>query len=570
VALLRLLASRGVSFAVVLLLCGCGGGGSGSAPPVTATPIPTAQPSATPVPGPGTATFTLTPDSTSSITGRRRSPRYVSPSTASIAIVLGGAGTATYLNLGDPAHCDASQKCSVSIAAAAGNDAFLVSAYSGTNGSGSLLSRATVQALIASSGNSVVPVVLNGDVASMTIGLANVNPMLHHATTDAVTVIAKDAAGSTIVGPGGYLYPIVLADSDTSGHSSLTKTTLNGPGDTTALLYDGGYGSGTLTASALGAAAPAPVSFFPLVATTETPLPAGHTAHEIIVGPDGALWFVDSPLLLGRITTSGALTQYAVPANWNPHSICAGPDGAIWFTAQGTQFAYAAMIRRAPDGTYNVYQVGTPFAVGDCATGPDGNLYANFGSSLLQITPTGTVTTLALQDKSGNSIRVGSPIVGSPDGALWFVDTGYGALDRYDLTTHALTIYLVAVPFGAGGAPVSAVPAGVVLGPDKRFYFIAFFSIYASDTSGNITTVYPETNGVGMSALGFAADASLWSGGGSTLAGMPTFLREFGGSLTPLLGTSAQSGFPFVDSIVSGPDGALWYARGTAIGRIVP
>ena len=52
----------------------------------------------------------------------------------------------------------------------------------------------------------------------------------------------------------------------------------------------------------------------------------------ITVGPDGALWFAEAAFKIGRITTSGTITEYALPANDSPFGIAAGPDGALWFT----------------------------------------------------------------------------------------------------------------------------------------------------------------------------------------------------------------------------------------------
>jgi virginiamycin B lyase len=49
----------------------------------------------------------------------------------------------------------------------------------------------------------------------------------------------------------------------------------------------------------------------------------------ITAGPDGALWFADQAGKIGRITTSGAITEYTLPeANDRPNAIASGPDGA--------------------------------------------------------------------------------------------------------------------------------------------------------------------------------------------------------------------------------------------------
>jgi len=51
----------------------------------------------------------------------------------------------------------------------------------------------------------------------------------------------------------------------------------------------------------------------------------------IAAGPDGALWFADDGAI-GRITTSGVITEYTLPSPSSPGGITAGPDGAMWFT----------------------------------------------------------------------------------------------------------------------------------------------------------------------------------------------------------------------------------------------
>jgi hypothetical protein len=53
----------------------------------------------------------------------------------------------------------------------------------------------------------------------------------------------------------------------------------------------------------------------------------------IAAGPDGALWFTN-PLnnSIGRITTSGTVTNHTGPGISHPSVIAAGPDGALWFT----------------------------------------------------------------------------------------------------------------------------------------------------------------------------------------------------------------------------------------------
>jgi virginiamycin B lyase len=80
---------------------------------------------------------------------------------------------------------------------------------------------------------------------------------------------------------------------------------------------------------------------------TEFALPtAGSGPSWLVTGPDGALWFTEAAPVptanndlvfagnkIGRITTSGAITEFTLPtAGSGPVVIAAGPDGAMWFT----------------------------------------------------------------------------------------------------------------------------------------------------------------------------------------------------------------------------------------------
>lgn len=94
-------------------------------------------------------------------------------------------------------------------------------------------------------------------------------------------------------------------------------------------------------------------------------------AGRIAVGPDGALWFTESVAgKIGRITTSGVITEYAIPtASGYPYGIVAGPDGALWFTELQAQ----KVGRITTAGSVTEYPVsGNPSP--NITAGPDGAL----------------------------------------------------------------------------------------------------------------------------------------------------------------------------------------------------
>jgi streptogramin lyase len=70
---------------------------------------------------------------------------------------------------------------------------------------------------------------------------------------------------------------------------------------------------------------------------TEFALAAGRGPQGITAGPDGALWFTEKTgNMIGRISTTGVVSEYAVPtAAGQPWGITLGPGGDLWFTEQG-------------------------------------------------------------------------------------------------------------------------------------------------------------------------------------------------------------------------------------------
>ncbi len=80
------------------------------------------------------------------------------------------------------------------------------------------------------------------------------------------------------------------------------------------------------------------------------------------------LWFGDAGNnSLGRVTTSGALTEYSIPtANTLPMGITTGPDGAIWYT-EGMKIGQAVFETAVVSATPGTGKVGSEVML--CGTG---------------------------------------------------------------------------------------------------------------------------------------------------------------------------------------------------------
>ena len=200
-----------------------------------------------------------------------RRPLYVSQNTQSAAIAVNGAAPVVVnLAAGSPACVTTAgvRTCSVAVNAPVGADTFAETLYASTDGSGAPLSQSTTAATITAGIANVVNLALDGVVATITLALANAAPSAGSPASINLTVNVLDASGAAIIGPDPFANPIALTDSDTSGATTLSKTTLLTPSDAANLTvaYTGGaLVQAVIGASATGAAA-ANVTLVPVVA----------------------------------------------------------------------------------------------------------------------------------------------------------------------------------------------------------------------------------------------------------------------------------------------------------------
>ena len=285
------------------------------------------------------------------------------------------------------------------------------------------------------------------------------------------------------------------------------------------------------------------VSFSEYIVPTQNSAPG-----SIALGPDGALWFTEgatggTPSRIGTTTSAGVTTEYPLP---NPNSglydICAGPDGALWFTEQTSnrigRITTAGVVTEYPLPTANSQ-------LGGITTGPDGALWFTEGyyNKIGRITTAGAVTEYPLPTAGG----VPEEIAVGPDGALWFGDGGNSSIGRIT-TTGAVSRY--PIPSGGHGWRMTPGPDGALWftepeGGDGnkvgRITTAGAVTEYATPVPRSPAYITPGPDG----ALWFTETGNI---GRITTAGLIT---EY-----PLPTTPFQS----AQGIVTGSDGAIWYA----------
>jgi streptogramin lyase len=188
-----------------------------------------------------------------------------------------------------------------------------------------------------------------------------------------------------------------------------------------------------------------------------------------IAGPDGNIWFTNH-LSVGKMTPTGALTEYPMPLGHEAHDLTMGPEEDVW-VAEGGKVAKIV----PSTGAITEYSLGSGNDAMGITAGPDGNLWLTnyYNSKIEKMTPAGTVTTYALPTGS-------SPykITSGPDGNLWFTEYGGKKIGRIS-TGGTITEY----PTGANQ------PYAIATGPDKNLWFTerSGKKVGKITTSGTIT-----------------------------------------------------------------------------------
>jgi streptogramin lyase len=84
---------------------------------------------------------------------------------------------------------------------------------------------------------------------------------------------------------------------------------------------------------------------------------ANSSPYGITLGSDGNLWFTESTKI-GTVTTSGSFAEYSTPSGYYPTSIATGSDGGLWFVEQNNYGNAFSVGRISTSGSITEYAVG--------------------------------------------------------------------------------------------------------------------------------------------------------------------------------------------------------------------
>jgi hypothetical protein len=415
---------------VSLCVSACGGGGTAASPSAPGAGNALTQGSA----------VLLIPARTTSSDARR--PAFVSPSAASVAIAVNG-GTPTVADISATSTlcttASGGRTCTVPFTATNGNDTIAFTLYDAANATGNELGTGSTTAAVAGAPFSVT-VAIGGVVAKLVVSAPSTALVAGTSSTVTIAINAEDSDGNTIVGSAPFASPVTLTDSDTSGSTTLSATSVAAPGTSIVLTYNGGpVTGGSVTIGATGAnLAAANVTPLSLAVSSGACAPPTPTNHLYVANDGGdnvlsftppytapgtSLGFVGNPVAIavdhlgnlfvaafgssGSSSTGGDLIEYAPATSATPAAFLGGgtfqgPRGVavdagrnVYATDQGSNsvyefpFPYGAPMHLIPNVTGNVYAI---------ALSPSCNLFITAGAQVLEYqpfmtTPSATIST---------------------------------------------------------------------------------------------------------------------------------------------------------------------------------
>lgn len=243
-----------LSIAGALAIAGCSG--SSTVTPSQGTQSRTGQ-----------ATFRILIPAKSSVQSMR-APKYVSPDTGSVSFSINGA-SATVVPLGPSAagctgSATAGYVCTASLVAPVGRSLVTVKTFASSDGSGDALSQVISLPITVTGSGDAITFTLDGVAKSLALTLSPTGVTNGTAATVTATWTALDAAGDTIIAPGGVvtssgtaLATPTLTSNPTSGFTIPSAPSAGAATGAWSVAYDGSTAppSVTFTVSAAGVTA---------------------------------------------------------------------------------------------------------------------------------------------------------------------------------------------------------------------------------------------------------------------------------------------------------------------------
>ena len=280
-------------------------------------------------------------------------------------------------------------------------------------------------------------------------------------------------------------------------------------------------------------------------------LPAGYRCcgdSPLVVGPDGALWFVE--LLahkIGRITSGGEVSEFATTGQPS-HLVRAGAN--LWFALKNP----GRLAKVGPAGEITEYPLPLRAAVTGILGTPEGAVwFIDAGTfSVGRLDVDGSIAEFPIPGLVGaKEATFASPslILGS-DGAIWFTEnagrSGAG-ISRIDRVGSDGAVTPRALPGGR------YIQSQLVVGRDGAFWFLTWDAFFGRMTTDGDYSEYPSGPSAITRGLRLVPDRGFWYADADSNA---LFQLSELGQLTK---HSLPQDVTQPADLIVGPDGVVWF-----------
>jgi len=292
------------------------------------------------------------------------------------------------------------------------------------------------------------------------------------------------------------------------------------------------------------------------------PVPThGSGPYHIVRGSDGAFWFTEiEGSKIGRITSSGSVTEFPLARESYPHGLTSASDGGIWFAEyKADKIGRIHPQVRSTDPAPKIVEYALP-------AGELPKHIVQFGKGDLFFTESGTssIGRMTLSGRYVTSYPVGTHGglngIAAASNAIWFEQTD-GRIGRLDPVTGAVTEH--------GG--ISGVPHHVARGPDGNLWF-------TEPSSGRIGRMNPTSGAVSEWTIPPRAGYTSYPNTAVAGPNLTVLFPDSGSGQIDMFDTRTQkvsvTSLPSVISdpvgIATAPDGSIWFCEdaGSAIGHL--
>jgi virginiamycin B lyase len=306
----------------------------------------------------------------------------------------------------------------------------------------------------------------------------------------------------------------------------------------------------------------APAAAAPTVTEFEVPT-ANAQPEDIVLGPDGNLWFTEHGFMvdkIGRVTPGNppVIEDFPLPTGFSaPFNITVGPDNKIWATASNGAGAVLKIDPANPAAMegHGGYGAGTAAGI---AAGPDGKIWLGDFTNhrLVRIDPATGNEEAASDFDLGTDFTGIKNLTGGPDGNVWVTEFS-GRIARVT-RTGAVT------PFDIPGDGAW----DIVTGPDGNLWYTApegnNSKIGRITPAGEFGTQFDVTDAGDQLGITVGPDGALWF---AQAVANDIGRMTLDGQFSEVEGLTAAARPEY---IAPGPDNTLWFTEkdGNRIGRI--